>query len=118
MINLVELDIEVMVRIVSNKYIHHEILYGNTDPSDILQYPCIQTVTFKMNEDSIEKLHTNRIESIKSQTYRKKSDNTKIKKQCSTRHTRVDEMSMETYQMLIDETANLLRSPLNFKNKI
>jgi hypothetical protein len=118
MINLVELDIEVMIHIVSNKYMHHEILYANTYPCDIFPDPYINTGHFINNEDGIEHLHTDRIDDIKSRTYEKKSYNTKIKEQCSTRHPRVDEMSMETYQMLIDETANLLRSPLNFKNNI
>ena len=112
--NLVELDIEVMIRIVSNKYIHHEILHG-TPPPDIFQGPCMTTANFENNEAGIEQLHTDRIECLKPNV--KNDCKTSIKNKRSIEHHKFDEIGMQAYQKMIDKTANLLRSPLNFKNK-
>ena len=118
MANLVELDIEVMTRIMSNKYDQHEILKRKMPPPDISQCPSMNKAYFEKNETGIEQLHTNRIKDFKSQTYVKNYCKTNIKNKLSIVHPRVDEMGMQAYQMLIEETANLLRSPPNFKNKI
>ena len=115
--NFVELNIEDMIRIVSNKYINHEILNG-TPPPDILQGPCMSAANFQKNEAGIEQLHTDRIKHFKPQTYVKNYCKTSIKNKLSIGHLRVDEMGMQAYQILIDETANLLRSQPDFKNKI
>ena len=115
--NFIELDMEVMIRIMSNKYNRHEMLNG-IPPLDISQCPSMSTAYFENNETGIEQLHTNRIEDFKSKTYTKNYCKTSIKNKLSIGHPGVDEMTMQAYQILIDETANLLRSPLNFKNKI
>jgi len=114
--NFVELDIEVMIRIVSNKYIHHEILNG-TPPPGIFQGPCMSTANFENNEAGIKQLHTDRIECFKPKTHTKNDCKTSIKNKRSIEHHKFDEIGMQAYQKMIDKTANLLRSPLNFKNK-
>ena len=111
--NLVELDIEVMIRIVSNSYRHHEIVDGNTPSVDIPETLSMNTDHFKDNELGIVHLHTDRLSDIAPQNYKTNFRKTNLQKYLSSRHLEVEEMGKEAYQMLIDDMANLMRGRSN-----
>ena len=110
---LVEMDIEVKLHMVSNDLQHHKLLDCNTGDLDIPENSFMSTAQFETNELCIEHLHTDRLDDIRPNQYKKFFEKTSLRKYFSTRNFEVEEMGTEAYQILIEDTANLIKGRFN-----
>ena len=110
---LVEMDIEVKIHMVSNDLQHHIILDCNTPYLDIPENSFMSTVQFEKNEHGIDQLHTDRLDDIRPTQYKTDCIKTSLQKYFSTRKLEEEEMGTEAYQILVDDTANLIKGRFN-----
>ena len=106
--NLVEVDIDQMLKMMSNYLQHHIILEGHLTPSSSLHIPCIYPSQFHNNELGINELHDDSVVALKL-VQRK----TNIQKPLSTRPPPTSEMCEKMYKQLVRDIAIML----NFRSK-